>query len=230
MTNATTLNLDNTIHRGLNLQETSNDRAAAIALDYSEYERFIEQTAKYPMTSGAEYNMIGLANEVGELCEKVLLLTGDNEADVGETLVAISGELGDTQWYVARYCLHVGYKFSDLVREAMGNATSPQFTSHGDFLAPSAFALSLVVEMGLAAGFHKKRLRDGNLWSQEQTDEYREKQIDHLRNFVSRSIVWCATSGRMGGVRSYADLLAMNWEKLADRLDRGTLQGSGDTR
>lgn len=80
-------------------------------------------------------------------------------------------------------------------------------------------ALGLASEAGEVAGKMKKILRDGD------TDKLRDGLLDELGD-----VLWYAArlADEMG--RSLSSVAEMNIDKLNGRAERGTLQGSGDTR
>jgi NTP pyrophosphatase (non-canonical NTP hydrolase) len=76
-------------------------------LTFKQYQELAHKTAIYP-TEHFEYPVIGLAGEVGELCNQVKKIIRDD----GDLLTAlqssrkakIQDEIGDILWYVAECC------------------------------------------------------------------------------------------------------------------------------
>ena len=71
-------------------------------MDWATYQDWTKSTAVYPEEKEAEYLMVGLANEVGELLGKYKKeIRGD-----GEKFEEKIDELGDVCWYLARLVDH----------------------------------------------------------------------------------------------------------------------------
>ena len=74
----------------------------------SEYQEAAAKTAIYPRSSAVVYPTIGLAGEVGELCNKIKKsIRGDY--DIADRLEGIKKEMGGVLWYLAALAndLHV---------------------------------------------------------------------------------------------------------------------------
>ena len=79
------------------------------------YMDFTRRTAKYPKDREAEYLIIGLMNEAGEVggAFKKEIRDVVNNTDL------IIDEMGDVLWYLTRLCDFYGIRISDLMRENM---------------------------------------------------------------------------------------------------------------
>lgn len=61
------------------------------------------------------YNAAGLAGESGEVCDKIKKIVRDNNGVLGTSEVqALSKELGDTLWYIARLAGLIGLTLGDV--------------------------------------------------------------------------------------------------------------------
>jgi len=106
-------------------------------LSFVEYQQRAHQTASYPAEHW-EYPVIGLAGEVGELCNQVKKIIRD-DGGLGEGLqenrrARIEDEMGDVLWYLAEICCGFGL---DLERIAAANldklaARAQAGSFHGD--------------------------------------------------------------------------------------------------
>lgn len=86
--------------------------------DFNEYQKFTDQTAIYPEagTGGDEalkYVALGLVGEAGEIANKVKKIMRDGTYDP----VALSDELGDVLYYVARLATELGTSLNLVAKE-----------------------------------------------------------------------------------------------------------------
>jgi NTP pyrophosphatase (non-canonical NTP hydrolase) len=72
---------------------------------FDHYQEATNETAIYPSHSRINYPILGLAGEVGELCNKYKKVIRDG-ADI--TVDDAVGELGDILWYLARVAADMG--------------------------------------------------------------------------------------------------------------------------
>lgn len=78
-------------------------------MTFNDYQQAAHATAIYPEHYALTYPVIGLAGEVGELCNKVKKILRDKEGIPGpEQQAAISAELGDCLWYIAEVATQFG--------------------------------------------------------------------------------------------------------------------------
>jgi NTP pyrophosphatase (non-canonical NTP hydrolase) len=69
-------------------------------MTFEEYQEQAAKTAIYPRSSAVVYPTIGLAGEVGELCNKIKkAIRGDY--DLADRLDYIKKEMGGVLWYLA---------------------------------------------------------------------------------------------------------------------------------
>lgn len=66
----------------------------------ADYQQQAAKTAIYPEEAQVYYPSLGLAGEVGEVCNKVKKILRDNK-DIEEVRDDLRAELGDVLWYLA---------------------------------------------------------------------------------------------------------------------------------
>jgi NTP pyrophosphatase (non-canonical NTP hydrolase) len=93
-------------------------------MDITEYHAAARSTAIYPESARVMYPALGLAGEVGEVCEKIKKVVRDGSGEfTAEKKLEIVKELGDVLWYVANLAEDLG---SDLESVAMMNVAKLQ--------------------------------------------------------------------------------------------------------
>lgn len=77
------------------------------------------ETAIYPHKgSNIYYPALGLAGEVGEVCNRVKKVMRDHNGQLdGETLKVLEKELGDALWYFAALAQELGLKLSTIAHK-----------------------------------------------------------------------------------------------------------------
>lgn len=180
-----------------------------------EYQEKAVSTAIYPSSVTLIYPTLGLANEFGELIEKIH--TKPNE---------VPKELGDVLWYIANVV-------NDL-EETLGNvagligAPKTRFNSfqqwvdnnNHTFVFNDSLAL-LTIKIGNICGLVKKLYRDDN----ELTKIRRCKILSELAWVLAGVSNFATTAGL-----HLTNVAEQNLKKLAGRKERGTLHGDGDDR
>lgn len=173
-------------------------------------------TAIYPSEVKILYPALGLADEFGELVEKIHL----NPQQVVK-------EMGDILWYVANLTHDLDLKLSDIVSRL--GAPSKRIvdfqqwtdTNRRGFIVPEPCDF-LTIKIGMVCGLVKKLYRDdGGLL----TDERRDKIATNLAWILAGISV---LSTRYGFLLS--KIAEQNIHKLMSRQERGTLHGDGDER
>lgn len=186
-----------------------------MTIQWNAYQQEALTTAIYPLKRELEYTVLGLCSEVGEIGEAY-----DNYIGGGRRSVDYSNllsEVGDNFWYCAavadalKYPLATVALFLDPQPEPVRIPESVD--SHLRYLT---------AEVSNIAGVVKKAIRDndGFLSSAAQ-----DKLALHLYR-----VIWLldALCGKFGTDRH--SVMSKNLNKLADRKQRGVLQGSGDNR
>jgi len=72
----------------------------------------------YPIDERITYPALGLAGEVGEVCEKIKKsIRGDYDIFDKESLDAIESEMGDVLWYLAALASDLHLRLSDIAEK-----------------------------------------------------------------------------------------------------------------
>ncbi len=86
-----------------------------------QYQEKAKETAIYPEEAKVTYTLLGLAGEVGELCNKLKKLYRDHGATqlsiftIPATVIYdLEKEIGDVLWYVAALCSDLGLELNDI--------------------------------------------------------------------------------------------------------------------
>lgn len=199
-----------------------------IELHCNGYQAFTATTALYPLHVEREYLTLGLCSEAGEIA--MFCLEDGEPLDVRACVNEIIKELGDCTWYAARLAAHYQWPFYDLCHAAFRGAQT-QMELEGVPHDLENLVLLLCGSAGTAAGVIKKQQRDGATWSgekrQEMADKLKMALIDHLQ---AVTLLTYALQPVSNDELSFALVLDRNIEKLKGRQERGTLQGSGDSR
>lgn len=164
---------------------------------FDDYAKWTDNVAQYPVNSEAFYLALGIADECGEL------LGCNRDQDVKEA--------GDVLWYAARYATKVlGVNFSAVVEDA---------TAGGQVV------VEITKYVGIICGVEKKRIRDGDNWS----DAKRAQKIEDSYNALVRVVCWVHNILNSRNF-TLVDAIELNIQKLGARLDAGTIKGDGDNR
>ena len=207
--------------------------------NFSAYQSKTRTTAVYPHshTIGApralSYLSLGLNGESGEVADFLTRVIRDNggvvDADIRALLIK---ELGDVLWYVSETAHHMDTKLYTLtsgidsiaVYQSTGRGTEQY--PHRDFLGSPAALIWLTLNLNATAGAVadqvKKTLRDDD---GELSAERRATVLDALKR-----VIWCLSELSLHLQSSLGEVAGGNIAKLADRRERGTIQGSGDNR
>ena len=86
-------------------------------MDAGKYQEFTRTTAIYPRETALSYLCLGLASEAGEVCDKLKKHIRDSTQEdlTPEQITAISKELGDVLWYVARLADELGLTLPEVI-------------------------------------------------------------------------------------------------------------------
>lgn len=170
-------------------------------------------TAIYPLKRELEYTVLGLCSEVGELGE-AYAAGKQGWGYSREDILNLLKEAGDVYWYVAAV--------ADALNTPLGHIWT-NYTS-GVVIGSSRglTVLQIVARSSAMAGVVKKSIRDND---------------GFLSDAGAEQIKWSlgATLIMLGALVTFFGstpeaVTAKNLNKLADRKQRGVLQGSGDNR
>lgn len=173
-------------------------------IDWNKYQAEALTTAVYTLERELDYAVLGLISEVGEVVENAVADDPDHRL--------IKTEIGDSFWYAAA----VADALKTTLQEVWDNRTDDKASTHE--FAPAG----LVIQAGLMAGHLKKAIRDdaGVLLPARKA-----KLILALGSVLTELSALCASLDTTVHAVTQANL-----NKLADRKQRGTLQGSGNHR
>lgn len=176
----------------------------------STYAQTIEGFARYPQEVGTRYARLGLIGEAGEIANQVKKIWRDDDGLVTDDRCAkLVDELGDVLWYAVRLAHHLGVDVGQL-EPVIGDT---EVFSIIDFEVTDIFTaterLLLVAAAPLALPLDVKR--------HEKVEFVQEllNAIADMADYLDADI---------------DELAQLNVDKLNGRIERGTLQGSGDGR
>jgi NTP pyrophosphatase (non-canonical NTP hydrolase) len=86
-------------------------------MTFTEYQRKAKKTAIYPQNQTIIYPSLGLAGEVGEVCEKVKKVIRDHGGFFSPMYnEEIAKELGDVFWYLSALASDLGFNLDDIAK------------------------------------------------------------------------------------------------------------------
>lgn len=80
-------------------------------MNFNDYQQLANTTAIYPATAKVFYPALGMAGEVGEVCEKIKKHVRDGRELNKEEL---KKEIGDVLWYMSALCTDLGITLEDV--------------------------------------------------------------------------------------------------------------------
>lgn len=174
---------------------------------FDDYQRAAMRTCK-ESSMNMYYMVHGLMEEIGEVSGKFSKCKRDHNGILSdETKRNIAKEIGDVMWMVAGIAKVAGQKLSDIITVPLGmyNITHTVGDTEEE---KNLWIIDLVY---YAQGFARKAVLCDD-----------EINADALVSTLSR---YANTIGYTLG-----EVLQMNVDKLADRYNRGVINGSGDNR
>lgn len=85
-------------------------------IGFSEYQGAARTTAVYPEDKAVIYPALGLAGEVGEVCEKIKKVIRDKGGDFSVVREDLIKELGDVCWYLANLAFDLNIDLGEVAR------------------------------------------------------------------------------------------------------------------
>jgi len=180
------------------------------------YQEQARSTAIYPQEVEILYPTLGLADEFGELVEKIHL-----------DLPRAAKEMGDILWYIANLAWDLNLNLSAAVSRLGAPATRftnfQQWTDENrqGFTVPDPCDF-MTIKIGAICGLVKKLYRDDN-----------SILTDERRGLIATNLAWTLAGVSVLSTQYgflLTDIAEQNLHKLASRQERGTLHGDGDER
>jgi NTP pyrophosphatase (non-canonical NTP hydrolase) len=182
-------------------------------VNWNEYQQQALTTAFYPLTRELEYTVLGLGSEVGELGEAYA--AGKQGWGYTQDQVAnLLKEAGDCYWYLAAVADALNVPLQTIRDNYASGVTIG--TSRG------LTVLQIVARASHMQGVVKKAIRDNDGFLSEAGAE-------QIKSCIGASLILLGALVVFYGSTPEA-VTAKNLNKLADRKQRGVLQGSGDNR
>lgn len=94
-------------------------------MDFEEYQGICKETAFYSGEWQVMYPALGLAGEVGEVCNKIKKIYRDDDGHMtDEQREGIAKELGDCLWYFAQLATDLGVSLDVIARGNIAKLSS----------------------------------------------------------------------------------------------------------
>jgi len=205
-------------------------------IEWNDYADAAVSTAIYPgrgMKLGLLYATQGLRGEAGEVCEHgKKLLRDDGGQLTAERRGQFQKELGDVCWYAAAVGFESRFELgSATIRDQKDWPEQLNYVGRGTAIGIN-YATARMHSATAKAGDFALRvmpyvLEDGQNWT-EAIDQGRKIRAS-IRTSIAHVMFW-ASEVCVATDLSLAMVMRANLEKLADRRDRGVLQGGGSER
>lgn len=180
-------------------------------MNYNEYQDKVGKFADYPAVDveGNKvrllYPVLGLCEEVGELTEKMnkYLASGLSE----DLVDGVVKELGDVCWFCQEVCTVMGWRLQDIA-----------------MLEPSSDVPEVAMHLfsDRIAGILAKAVRDNR-------GVVHEENLADMKRCILEVFTRTKTLSLYTGA-DIEDVMQKNYDKLASRMERGVIHGSGDDR
>lgn len=192
----------------------------------TEYQEQAARTAQYPKELGIVYPALGLG-EIGEIANQVKKVYRDDGGRFTEERIKnLRKECGDLLWYIATTATEMGVPIDH-------HFDNPNFTIQGRL----TFDQLRTLAAGVSLQVGQKRADHLTLRMMKLVGRIAD-EAEYYRTLSKEAIV-----RDLGGLLIALDLFAFqylgttleqvaqsNLDKLADRANRGVIQGSGDNR
>jgi NTP pyrophosphatase (non-canonical NTP hydrolase) len=183
-----------------------------MTITWNEYQQQALTTAIYPLSRELDYTILGLCSEVGELgtaYSEIKTVFGESQLLIGD----LHSEIGDCFWYVAAIADALKVPLDYIARFS----TEPIMEG-----SRGLAILEVVAQASCMAGILKKAIRDNDGYISDAADS-------KIKLSLYRTLWLLDLICEQWGTTRQA-VMAKNLAKLADRKNRGVLQGSGDHR
>lgn len=200
---------------------------ADLTVFWSWYNQQVLALAIYPgqgSATGLVYTALGLAGEVGEVCDQVKkILRDDGNAFTEVRLTKIAGELGDALWYIAASAREIGADLQNLADACASMselADGPMETIPG-FGTPTA-AAACALTLDDAVGKFSRKVVDWLSFEGHPGEQPRVTELLIVFGMWLMAVDSLALNPR--------DVAITNVQKLFSRKARGVLSGDGSAR
>jgi NTP pyrophosphatase (non-canonical NTP hydrolase) len=184
-----------------------------MSITWNEYQQQALTTAIYPLSRELDYTILGLCSEVGELgiaYSEIKTVFGESQLLIGD----LHSEIGDCFWYVAA--------IADALKVPLDYIAHIQTEAIMATRSRGLAILEVVAEASSMAGILKKAIRDNDGYISVAADT-------KIKLSLCRTLWLLDWICEQWGTTRQA-VMVKNLAKLADRKNRGVLQGSGDHR
>ena len=181
-------------------------------MNITEYQKIIHKFDKYPKDKLPESYLYGLADESGELIDKINMILFER---VSENHTELILELGDVRWYFVSLLNYFGISFEDIEIETKKYPTKKQ-------MALMQRGNNLMIHVSKLLGIIKKILRDNN-------GKIGYTELVKIRTqMIMINVAICDLENYYNFKTE--KVLEENYNKLSSRLKRNKIHGSGDNR
>lgn len=205
-------------------------------MTFAEYEEAAARTRLYPAHAALLYPVMKLAGEAGEVAGKVGAHVGEHGSDLlaDTTLDELALECGDVLWYLAAISHDLGLPLEGLARypAAPRDDTLIEYARSVRAQRPSMHSplIRLTLRLADAAGNVAetlgKLMRDSH-WRPGEPLDAAQQAVIATKSRLALEVLTLLADETGHGLEGVAQ---RNIAKLASRLERNTLHGSGDHR
>ena len=178
-------------------------------MNLHDYQDAIDAFARYPEVHSMRYTAMGLFGEAGEIANQVKKIWRDDESQLTPARTEkLRDELGDVLFYATRWSHHQGFLVGSLTIE-IGTGIDDMDIAPAKDIFEATEHLNLLASTATAFAV---------VSGEGQTFDY----IQALFNAIATMADFLETD--------LDEVAQANVDKLTGRVERGTLQGSGDGR
>lgn len=181
-------------------------------MNLHDYQGAINDFARYPQVHSKRYCALGLFGEAGEIANQVKKIWRDDDAILTEDRkVKLRDELGDVLWYAVRFAHHYGLVVGTFTIQIGASASILGLPPTKDIFEATE-RLGVLTGIVMATSVSPEPLDEGDL----------QELVSDLLNAIADVADQLDTD--------IETVAGDNVAKLTGRVERGTLQGSGDGR
>jgi len=180
-------------------------------MNLHDYQGAINDFARYPEVHSARYTALGLFGEAGEIANQVKKIWRDDDGVLtADRMTKLRDELGDVLWYAVRWAHHQNVVVGTMAIEIGVPLDEMELPAPADIFQ-AAEQLSLLAATAIAMALLDPDMKGDTL-------DYVQALLNSIATFAD----FLETDLR--------EVAQANVDKLTGRVERGTLQGSGDGR